>query len=140
MRKFPDDFNFGELVKSTQEGIVVSARAAYIQEMSNPDKNIFAFAYIIGIENRGDTAVQLLRRHWLITNAAQESWTVDGEGVIGKNPVIKPEESFAYDSWTSLDTPVGHMAGRYTLRRIPSNERLSVAIPRFELRSLRALN
>lgn len=95
--------------------IDITTQPHYLAERSAPDEQHYVFAYTITIHNRGHNSVQLLRRHWLITDANGKVIEVEGSGVIGEQPNIAPGASFTYTSGVSLATPVGVMAGSYTL-------------------------
>jgi uncharacterized protein affecting Mg2+/Co2+ transport len=77
----------------------------------------FAFAYSISITNNGDQPVQLLRRHWIITDGNRKVEEVRGDGVVGQQPWIAPQESFHYTSGAVLETPVGTMEGSYSMQQ-----------------------
>lgn len=95
--------------------IEVAAEAFYIEEQSEPETDRFVFAYIITINNTGKAPARLTHRHWHITDANGKVEEVHGEGVIGKQPYLKPGESFQYSSGTILKTPVGAMQGYYDM-------------------------
>src|SRR6187397_2935757 len=95
--------------------ITVAVKSAYLAEQSDPARNHYVFAYTITITNTGTVAAQLVSRHWIITDAEQKVQEVKGHGVVGKQPVLKPGESFEYTSGTSIATPVGTMRGSYQM-------------------------
>jgi|TARA_B110000977_G_scaffold36357_1_gene48773 ApaG protein len=95
--------------------ITVSVTTEYLSMQSQPEDNRFAFAYHIRIENNGDEAAQLLRRHWIIVDANEERQEVRGEGVIGEQPLIQPGAVYQYSSGVVIETPVGTMQGSYHL-------------------------
>ena len=95
--------------------IKVDVETRYIEEQSLPEQGRYVFAYTITIENRGKVPAQLLRRHWVITDANNRVQEVKGEGVIGEQPHLKPGENFRYTSGTMLETPVGSMRGSYQM-------------------------
>lgn len=101
------------MAKQATRGIVITAKARYVPEQSPPGQ--YGFVYGIEIENRGDETAQLLRRHWIITDAMGNVREVEGEGVVGMQPVLKPGQSFAYQSGSLLPTPVGTMRGTYQM-------------------------
>jgi ApaG protein len=122
--------------------IVVRAVSVYRPEesdLSNPAERKYVFAYRIQIENRGALAVRLLSRHWWITDAVQEIREVEGEGVVGQQPVIAPGQMFTYSSWCVLPTPTGLMRGTYAMLTA-GGERIEVPIPTFSLAVPTALN
>ena len=100
----------------------------------------FAFGYTITIENQSKDSVQLTSRHWEIFDALNEMETLDGEGVIGKKPVIKPGESHTYNSGCLLASPIGAMKGYYNMVNFSSTEKFRVYIPTFKFSAPFALN
>ena len=118
----------------TTRGIRVSVRPFYLDDQSDPEANHFVWAYRVKIENRGQEAVQLLRRTWHITDAHGRKQEVRGAGVVGKQPLLKPGESFEYTSGVPLPTPSGFMTGTYGM--VGANgETFDIAIPTFSLDS-----
>src|ERR1700677_626311 len=115
-------------------GIAVSVEPTYLEANSSPGNSQYFWAYRVTIENQGRETVQLLNRHWMITNARGEFTEVRGPGVIGKQPFLKPGESHAYTSGTPLNTPSGMMGGSYQMES-DSGERFDVEIPTFSLDS-----
>ncbi len=113
--------------------IIISVVTEYIGSQSNPSKGEYFFAYRINIQNNSNTTVQLLRRRWFIADSAHEDKEVEGEGVVGLQPVIKPGESHAYMSGCQLQSEIGAMWGYYTFERLFSDDLIAVNIPRFEL-------
>ena len=87
----------------------------YIEEQSSPDDHRYVFSYTITIENTGQIAAQLVSRHWIITDANNEVQEVRGLGVVGKQPFLKPGETFEYTSGSVFSTPVGTMKGTYQM-------------------------
>jgi ApaG protein len=114
--------------------ISVSVRAFYLEEQSAPDEDRFVWAYRVNIENRGKETVQLMHRHWRITDKLGRLQEVKGPGVVGEQPVLKPGESFEYTSGCPLGTPSGIMAGTYEMTT-PAGERFDIEIPAFSLDS-----
>ncbi len=91
----------------------INVVTAYLPSHSRPDDSQYTFAYTITISNGSDLPVQLLSRHWIITDADNEVQEVRGDGVVGEQPVIPPQASFRYTSGATLSTPVGCMEGKY---------------------------
>lgn len=114
--------------------IVVSVRPYYLDDKSSPDANHFVWAYHVRILNDGDTVVQLLTRHWRITDALGNIREVRGDGVVGKQPLLEPGEYFEYASGTPLGTATGFMVGSYRMKTA-AGECFDVAIPAFSLDS-----
>src|SRR5580700_10245375 len=100
-------------------GIAVSVEPTYLETRSSPDSSQYFWAYRVIIENQGRETVQLLSRHWMITNARGELTEVKGSGVVGEQPVIKPGESFEYTSGAPLNTPSGMMRSPFKRRSSP---------------------
>lgn len=129
------------------DSIDIRVQTTYLPTHSNPQRGQYTFAYTITIANLGDDTVQLLARHWLITDGNGEQQEVRGEGVVGEQPVLKPGRSFRYTSGATLSTPVGYMEGEYTFivhgagvtdpQEQPAFE---VPIPAFTLHTPNALN
>lgn len=114
-------------------GIRVSVEPRYSPEHSNPHRQEWFFLYTITIANEGEQTVQLLNRHWVITNALGEVEEVRGAGVVGHQPVLKTGESFQYTSGCPLKTPFGSMRGTYEMLT-ERDERFLVEIAPFILR------
>ena len=112
--------------------IAVSVEISYLETHSSPDDSQYFWAYRVTIENQGNETVQLLSRHWMITNARGELTEVKGPGVVGEQPVLKPGESFEYTSGAPLNTPSGMMGGAYQMET-ESGEHFDIEIPTFSL-------
>jgi ApaG protein len=122
--------------------VVVRAVSTYRPEesdLSHATDKKYVFSYSIEIENRGLRTVQLMSRHWWITDANQDIREVEGEGVVGQHPVIAPGKVFSYSSWCVLPTPSGFMRGSYSMVAT-GGESLEVPIPTFSLATPHALN
>ncbi|EFK60024.1 MULTISPECIES: Co2+/Mg2+ efflux protein ApaG [Sphingobacterium] len=128
------------MVSLITEGVKISVESIYQPEYSNPEKEHFMFAYRISIENVGDYTVQLLRRHWQIFDAIGEHREVEGDGVVGEQPVIQPGESHQYVSGCNLKSEMGYMEGTYQMSRQLDGEIFYVEIPRFNLIANHRLN
>lgn len=120
-------------------GISIQVRTQYLAEHSAPLARRFAFAYTISITNNGDEPVQLLRRHWIITDGNRKVEEVRGDGVVGQQPWIAPQQSYHYTSGAVLETPVGTMEGSYDMQRANGDSFMAL-IPRFTLAKPGALN
>jgi ApaG protein len=124
---------------TTTMGIRVLVTPSYVPEASTPERGAYLFSYRIRITNHGDGVVQLLRRHWTITDANGRVEEVDGAGVVGETPVLRPGVSFEYTSFCPLPTPFGTMRGSY-LMRAEGGGRFDVAIAQFSLIAPQAVN
>ncbi len=112
--------------------IRVEVRGFFIPEQSDPDGGRFVFGYDVTIRNVGSVAAKLLSRHWIITDANGHVQEVEGEGVVGEQPYLRPGEDFHYTSGTLLETPVGSMHGSYHLED-DNGIRFEAEIPAFTL-------
>jgi ApaG protein len=119
--------------------IRVDVQSDYIAQQSIEAEQQFVFSYTITINNQSTEIVQLINRYWLITDANGESNTVSGEGVIGQQPHIKPNQSFTYTSGCVLKSPLGNMQGHYQMQR-NDGELIQVDIPLFRLAKPNILN
>ena len=124
---------------SSTYSIKVEVETQYIPEQSLPDKDHFVFAYTITIRNNGEIPAQLLRRHWVITDANNKVQEVKGDGVVGEQPHLEPGESYRYTSGTMLETPVGTMRGSYLMIADDGVE-FEADIPQFTLSMPRILH
>lgn len=111
----------------------------YIPEQSDPENNRYIFAYTITIKNVGSVPAQLVSRHWIITDGNNEVQEVRGLGVVGKQPLLQPGESFQYTSGSSLTTAIGTMKGAYQMVA-EDGTHFEAEIPEFVLASPRALH
>ncbi|QHB31380.1 Co2+/Mg2+ efflux protein ApaG [Yersinia canariae] len=98
-----------------QPRVCVQVQSIYIETQSIPDEERFVFAYTVTIRNLGRSNVQLMGRYWLITNSNGRQTEVQGEGVIGEQPLILPGNEFQYTSGAVLETPLGTMEGHYEM-------------------------
>lgn len=118
----------------TTHHIKITATPEFMAEHSEPDEDHYVWAYTIHLENVGPEPVQLLNRHWKITDAHGLTQEVRGAGVIGKQPVLAPGEEFRYTSGTALGTASGLMFGEYEMVN-DKGERFEVEVPAFSLDS-----
>ena len=113
----------------TTNNIKISVVSRYEADQSFPGKGKYAYSYWIKIENKGDLAVQLLSREWLIKDANLMIREVKGDGVIGKQPIIEAGESHQYSSWCPVSATVGQMSGRYKMKRMIDDSLFYVEVP-----------
>jgi ApaG protein len=118
----------------TTQSIRVTVKPLYLEDQSSPAENHFVWAYQVRIENVGGETVQLINRHWQITDSMGRTQEVRGAGVVGEQPTLAPGESFEYTSGTPLSTPSGIMVGTYEMEA-SGGRRFNVAIPAFSLDS-----
>lgn len=119
--------------------IRVDVDANYLDNESDPQKKRYIFSYEITIKNTGNTPARLLSRYWKITGGNGVEQEVQGDGVIGYYPYLKPDQEFVYTSAAMLDTPVGMMQGHYKMIA-DGGERFEVDIPAFTLAMPEALH
>ncbi len=119
---------------ATTEGIRITVRPIYLDGQSDALAHKFVFAYFIRIDNQTQQQVQLLRRHWFINHGGGKTEEVEGEGVVGKQPVITPDGSHEYNSFCILETMEGSMRGTYLMQRADGST-FEVVIPPFHLRA-----
>jgi ApaG protein len=120
--------------EATTRGIRVRVDPDFLDKDSSPDKGYYFWAYTVEIINRGERTVQLLSRHWRITDADGRTQEVRGPGVVGEQPTLEPGESFRYTSGAPLRTPSGIMLGWYEMEA-EDGETFEVTIPAFSLDS-----
>ena len=113
-------------------GILVSVEPSYLEGDSDPERNRYVWAYRVVVRNGGETGVQLLSRRWSITDGLGQCREVEGRGVVGVQPTLRPGESFEYTSGCPLATPSGFMVGTYRMVS-EDGELFDVAIPAFSL-------
>lgn len=126
------------MYSATTHRIRVTALPHYLAAESRPQDDFFVWSYQIRVENLSEVTVQLLNRHWELTDANGVKQIIDGAGVIGQQPVIAPGEGFEYTSWTQLHTPSGLMHGYYELAT-ETQQNIIIVIPVFSLDSPMAL-
>lgn len=114
-------------------GVQVSVETFYQEDYSNPLQGEYMFAYRVEIENYNSFPVQLHRRHWFIFDSNATRREVEGEGVVGVQPVILPGETYRYVSGCNLKTEMGRMVGTYEMENLDTREQFTVQIPSFEM-------
>lgn len=100
---------------TTTRGVRIQVKSVFVPERSSEDDDYYFFAYRVRISNVGDEMVQLVSRHWVITDADGKSEEVRGPGVVGEQPLLRSGQSFEYTSFCPLSTPVGSMHGSYQM-------------------------
>ena len=122
-----------------EKTIEIIASPAYLPGRSDSIRSYYFFSYQIHIVNRSKEKVQLLSRYWRITDGEGRGEDIHGPGVIGKTPILKPEEHFEYTSFCPLPTPLGFMEGSYRMKN-SSGKEFDAIIDRFQLVAHQALN
>src|SRR6185436_16946168 len=120
------------MYRATTHSIQVTVEPTFVEAESSADDGRYFWAYSIEIANLGEEVVQLRARHWRITDANGRTEEVRGAGVVGKQPVLKPGETFSYTSGCPLTTPSGIMVGTYQMQN-EKGEMFSIDIPAFSL-------
>ncbi len=116
----------------TTNDICISVNPQFLPEESDPLARVYAFAYTVTVENFGSVTVQLLRRHWIVMSGGVQIAEVNGDGVIGEQPILPPEHAFQYTSGSVINDPVGSMHGSYTFKG-EGDYLFQVVIPKFDL-------
>ena len=122
------------LSEAVTDDIRVEVMSQHSLENSRPSQGEWVFQYTVRITNQSSETVQLLSRHWIITDAADHVEEVRGPGVVGAQPVLAPGESFKYSSWCPLKTPTGMMRGAYQMVG-PGGKQFDIEIAPFALRA-----
>lgn len=121
------------MVQQVTEGVSITVETFYQPAQSNPQSSEFLFAYRITIENLSTMPVKLLRRHWHIMDSNGSYREVEGEGVVGQQPIITPGESYQYISACNLRSEIGKMYGTYQMENLYNKKLLEITIPEFQL-------
>ena len=117
----------------TTQGVKVTVKSKYLPEQSNPIQDYYVFSYMISIHNTTPYDIQLLRRHWNIFDSNGVYRELEGDGVIGFQPVIEPGQIHEYGSGCHLETDMGKMGGYYTFQKLEDGGYFHVDIPDFKL-------
>ena len=128
------------MVQQVTKGIKISVETSFEGTFYKNYKVQFAFGYKVTIENQSKDSVQLNSRHWRILEALNNIEIIEGEGVIGKKPVLKPGESHTYNSGCLITSPFGAMSGYYNMVNFATTKNFRVEIPSFKLSAPFALN
>lgn len=121
------------MVTEITEGVKVSIETEYQPAYSSPSQYHYVFTYKVTIENQSENTIQLLRRHWYIHDAGFLPREVEGEGVVGQQPVLEPTQYHQYVSGCNLKSGFGKMWGHYLIERIVDGNRFEVTIPEFTM-------
>ena len=121
------------MVRQITEGVSIGVETFYLHDQSNPINNEYFFAYRITISNLSKFPVQLHSRHWDIVDSNGSHRIVEGEGVVGQEPVIEPGMNYQYTSACNLKTDIGKMYGFYNFENLLSKTKFKVTIPEFSL-------
>ncbi len=124
---------------ASTNSVRVEVLSRHSPENSRPQQGEWVFEYTVRITNQGPETVQLLSRHWIITDASEHTEEVTGPGVVGEQPVLAPGESFKYSSWCPLRTPMGKMRGTYRMARADGTQ-FDIEIAPFALKAAYTVN
>ena len=119
--------NFEEIAKEVH----ITAQTHFDRSVIVKDDTQYVFSYEIRMVNNSNRDIQLISRSWLIMNARNDRKTVKGQGVVGKQPILEPGQSYTYSSWCPLNTELGKMSGHYTFKDLATGEMFDVKVPDF---------
>jgi len=128
------------MIAEITQGIKVSVETEYQPSYSSPSQYHYVFTYRITIENQSEFTIQLLRRHWHIHDAGYTMREVEGEGVVGQQPVLEPGQVHQYVSGCNLKSGLGKMVGTYQIERIVDGVKFEVVVPEFTMTAPLRLN
>lgn len=128
------------MVTEITQGIKVTVETEYQPTYSSPGQYHFVFTYRITIENQGEYTIQLKKRKWMIHDAGYSNEEVEGDGVVGQQPVLEPGQTHQYVSGCNLKSGIGKMSGIYTMERIVDGASFWVNIPAFTMIAPMRLN
>lgn len=120
-------------ISKVSQGVKITVQTQYEDDYSNPANKHYLFSYSINIHNLNPFDIQLLHRHWIIKDSLAPTREVSGAGVIGKQPVLQPDEEYQYESSCNLQSDIGLMYGEYIFKNVSNNEHFKVLIPEFTL-------
>lgn len=121
------------MVEQITQGVKISVKTKYNGTSYRNNRLYYVFAYFVTIENYSSKTIELTHRFWEIFDSLNKTEFVEGEGVIGQTPVLKPNDTYSYSSGCFLESNVGAMKGFYTMKDIKTFEQFKVAIPTFQL-------
>ncbi len=121
------------ITKALTQGVEISVKTAYQPSHSSPREGYYFFSYTITIENKNDFSIQLISRHWHIFDSNGDYRQVQGEGVVGEQPIIEPGKQYSYTSGCNLKTELGKMSGTYTMLRLFDDKTFEANIPEFTM-------
>lgn len=128
------------MISQITNGIKISVKSHFIGSSLFNNREMYNFTYRITIDNNSNDTAQLISRRWEILDALYDPKIVTGEGVVGKKPIIKPGESYSYESYSTLFSPYGAMLGSFNMINLSTSAIFEVAIPKFRLNAQFAIN
>jgi ApaG protein len=121
------------MVTQTTHNVKITVKTIYQEDYSSPAHGHYLFSYQITIENYSEYTIRLVSRHWHIFDSSNEHREVEGEGVVGQQPVLEPGENYSYESACNLTSDFGKMHGTYLMERKIDGHKFYVKIPEFQL-------
>ena len=121
------------MVQQVTNGIKISVKTKFEGNRYQNYRMYFSFSYSITIENQSNDSVQLISRHWNIFDSLNNLEIVEGEGVVGKKPILAPKKSYTYSSYGNLTSPIGSMKGFFNMINFTTTKKFRVYIPSFQL-------
>ena len=121
------------MVTEITNGVKVSVEVEYQPDYSNPNQHHYVFTYQVTIENNSNKTLQLKSRKWVINDAAYPIRVVEGEGVVGRQPVLEPGQIHQYISGCNLRSGIGKMQGNYQMEKLMDGQLITVQIPEFKM-------
>ena len=121
------------MVQQVTNGIKISVKTKFEGNHYQNYRMYFSFSYSITIENQSNDSVQLISRHWNIFDSLNNLEIVEGEGVVGKKPILAPKKSYTYSSYGNLTSPIGSMKGFFNMINFTTTKKFRVYIPSFQL-------
>jgi ApaG protein len=121
------------MVQQVTNGIKISVKTKFEGNRYQNYRMYFSFSYSITIENQSNDSVQLLSRHWNIFDSLNNLEVIEGEGVVGKKPILAPKKSYTYSSYGNLTSPIGSMKGFFNMINFTTTKNFRVYIPSFQL-------
>ena len=128
------------MVQQVTNGIKISVKTNFEGTRYQNYRMYFSFSYSVTIENQSNDSVQLISRHWKIFDSLKNLEVVEGEGVIGKKPILAPKKSYTYSSYCNLTSPIGSMKGLFNMINFTTTKNFRVHIPSFQLNVPAILN
>tara|TARA_R110002073_G_scaffold336208_1_gene530943 strand:+ start:82649 stop:83035 length:387 start_codon:yes stop_codon:yes gene_type:complete len=128
------------MVQQVTNGIKISVKTKFEGSNYYKYRMYFSFSYSITIENQSNDSVQLISRYWEIFDSLKNIEIVEGEGVIGEKPILKPKKSYTYSSYSNITSPVGSMRGFFNMINFTTTKKFRVKIPSFQLNVPAVLN
>jgi len=128
------------MITAVTYGVKISVESIYRQDLSNAENGIYFFNYRVEIENTNDFDIQLMSRYWYIFDSLNPTREVEGDGVVGEQPILKPGQKHVYVSGCDIHSEIGYMQGFFTFIVMNTLEEFKANIPKFELFATPKLN